>query len=478
VFLPFHSTPHHTMIPTFLIGLMLTSALASPYPDRIFNSRNIVRNNDRRARQLLPAGFRNGQALNNGAVVRRKVLRRGRGNIALAPAPLPLAAARVPIGPVTLHQHQHAGPLVAAPAPFVRVQAAPAQFTAVRAPLGQRAPLLFRNPAPAPVVAVHHHGHPALAPAFVPPPQLVAQVAAPLPVPAPVAQVAVPVQQEEPVILAVARDTNEAPTLEYGAPSTIAPEVRVEQIYGAPAEETREVEQGYGAPVEVVEVRQEYLPAVEEVFTEASVVAAREGYGAPAEEVLEVRTGYGSPAEEVVEVREGYGAPAEEVVEVRTNYLAAVPTVRAQPKYSASRSSANVKSNNVRSKPISIIRSHFNPPAATSVFDYSFESENGIKQEATGTMRLVDDTEVSVMKGSYGYVGADGKTYTVEWYADETGFHASAPHLPKSVEPNHPEVAAAVRAQLAFAADEDARAATRGADSLASYADDSLASYN
>jgi len=44
----------------------------------------------------------------------------------------------------------------------------------------------------------------------------------------------------------------------------------------------------------------------------------------------------------------------------------------------------------------------------------------------------------------------------VEWYADETGFHPSAPFLPKSVEPNHPEVAAAVKAQLEFAASEDA----------------------
>ena len=33
-------------------------------------------------------------------------------------------------------------------------------------------------------------------------------------------------------------------------------------------------------------------------------------------------------------------------------------------------------------------------------------------------------------------------------YADETGFHPSAPHLPKSVVPNHPEVQAAVDAQL------------------------------
>ena len=71
----------------------------------------------------------------------------------------------------------------------------------------------------------------------------------------------------------------------------------------------------------------------------------------------------------------------------------------------------------------------------------------------------------------------------VEWFADETGFHPSAPFLPKSVEPNHPEVAAAVsqvilrisdlsgshrchvntvdlqvRAQLEFAASEEAGA--------------------
>ena len=61
-----------------------------------------------------------------------------------------------------------------------------------------------------------------------------------------------------------------------------------------------------------------------------------------------------------------------------------------------------------------------------------------------------------VMRGSYSYVGPDGNTYLVDWYADETGFHPTAPHLPQSVVPNHPEVAAAVEAQLRFSADEDA----------------------
>lgn len=71
------------------------------------------------------------------------------------------------------------------------------------------------------------------------------------------------------------------------------------------------------------------------------------------------------------------------------------------------------------------------------------------------------------MKGSYSYVGTDGLPYVVDWYADETGFHPSAPHLPQSVLPDHPEVAEAVAAQLRFAAEEDALAASASSRSEA-----------
>lgn len=120
----------------------------------------------------------------------------------------------------------------------------------------------------------------------------------------------------------------------------------------------------------------------------------------------------------------------------------------------------------IRSEPIAIIRSVLNAPdtvlAKKDGWDYSYESANGIKQEATGNLRLIDDTQVSVMRGSYQFLGVDNVVYNVEWYADETGFHATAPHLPQNVVPNHPEVAAAVKAQIAFAAAEDRASASSG----------------
>ena len=69
-------------------------------------------------------------------------------------------------------------------------------------------------------------------------------------------------------------------------------------------------------------------------------------------------------------------------------------------------------------------------------------------------MKTVGEDEVMTMRGSYQYIGADGLTYTVNWEADELGFRAEAPHLPKPVEIPFPEQAAAVEAQLRFAASE------------------------
>ncbi|CAB4060126.1 unnamed protein product [Lepeophtheirus salmonis] len=92
---------------------------------------------------------------------------------------------------------------------------------------------------------------------------------------------------------------------------------------------------------------------------------------------------------------------------------------------------------------VNILNEHFNAPGTIGEndFDFSFESENGIRQET----------------GSYSYVGPDGQNYVVDWYADETGYHPSAPHLPREVSIPYPEIADAVNSQITFAAEEEAK---------------------
>uniref|UniRef100_A0A0K2ULH1 Cuticle protein CP14.6 n=1 Tax=Lepeophtheirus salmonis TaxID=72036 RepID=A0A0K2ULH1_LEPSM len=110
---------------------------------------------------------------------------------------------------------------------------------------------------------------------------------------------------------------------------------------------------------------------------------------------------------------------------------------------------------------VAIISESNNAPGTlgdNSDFDNSFESENGIRQESSGSTVSIGEDSVVVMKGSYEYIGDDGQTYVVDWIADENGFQPSAPHLPKEVPIPFPEIAEAVEAQIAFAAQEDAAA--------------------
>merc|ERR1712212_91786 len=158
---------------------------------------------------------------------------------------------------------------------------------------------------------------------------------------------------------------------------------------------------------------------------------------------------FGMPSKLGRQARQGYLAPQAE-------YGVAAPVAQASQVVTSARAAPVA-----RAKPIAITRSSFDGPLPT--FRYSYETENDIQQSAEGELRLVDDSEVMVVRGSYSYPGTDGLTYVVDWYADETGFHPSAPHLPEP----------AVEAQLRFAAEERAAAAsntiTRVVEPLAGY---------
>lgn len=63
---------------------------------------------------------------------------------------------------------------------------------------------------------------------------------------------------------------------------------------------------------------------------------------------------------------------------------------------------------------------------AAGNFAANYETSNNIKSDVTGSLKeLTSENGTksfgSVQKGSYSYVGDDGKTYAVTWIADENG---------------------------------------------------------
>ncbi|XP_013187051.1 larval cuticle protein 1 [Amyelois transitella] len=86
-------------------------------------------------------------------------------------------------------------------------------------------------------------------------------------------------------------------------------------------------------------------------------------------------------------------------------------------------------------EPPKILRSEFEQqPEGGYVF--SFETENGINRNENGELKEVLDEEnkphnVVIVRGSYTYTNSEGKPETVNYFADETGFHAEGDSIPK-----------------------------------------------
>jgi len=263
--------------------------------------------------------------------------------------------------------------------------------------------------------------------------------------------------------------------------------------------------------------QQSYLAPLEDREVSASSVIS--SYGSPGEDILgeaseavslysspsEVVSDYSSPRGEIISspsnVVSDYSSPQGKIIssssDLVSDYSSPQGKIISSPDYSEiifspssvsqdynslssygvsddeDTASSNVARVEVRAEPIAIVRSEYTGPNDGN-YHYAYETANGITQDVTGEMRVVDDAQVYVMRGSYSYTGDDGLPYVVDWYADETGYHPSAPHLPKSVQPVTDQVRQAVEQQLRFAAQEDAAAAAASANNVVYAAPDEV----
>ncbi|XP_059060104.1 larval cuticle protein 1-like [Achroia grisella] len=86
-------------------------------------------------------------------------------------------------------------------------------------------------------------------------------------------------------------------------------------------------------------------------------------------------------------------------------------------------------------EPPQILRSSFDQQPEGG-YVYNFETEDGIIRNENGELKQVLDEEnkprnVVIVRGSYSYTNPEGKPETVNYYADETGFHAEGDSIPK-----------------------------------------------
>uniref|UniRef100_R4G3X3 Putative cuticle protein 78e n=1 Tax=Rhodnius prolixus TaxID=13249 RepID=R4G3X3_RHOPR len=65
-------------------------------------------------------------------------------------------------------------------------------------------------------------------------------------------------------------------------------------------------------------------------------------------------------------------------------------------------------------------------------YNYNFEGGDGTRAEQTGQLKTIGNEAGEVSQGSYSYVGDDGKTYSISYIADETGYHPVGEHLPQA----------------------------------------------
>ena len=77
-------------------------------------------------------------------------------------------------------------------------------------------------------------------------------------------------------------------------------------------------------------------------------------------------------------------------------------------------------------------------------YNFSYDTENGISVSESGRPQGTGQAQSEVVQGRYSYTAPDGSPITVEYTADENGFHPQGAHLPTP-----PPIPEAIRRALA-----------------------------
>ncbi|EFN60843.1 Endocuticle structural glycoprotein SgAbd-1, partial [Camponotus floridanus] len=108
------------------------------------------------------------------------------------------------------------------------------------------------------------------------------------------------------------------------------------------------------------------------------------------------------------------------------------PQPQPQPQYSSA------------GKPFIGIRSQQKDTSPDGSYTFSYETENGISVSESGYPQAGPQGQTEVVQGRFSYPAPDGTPITIEYTADENGFHAQGAHIPTP-----PPIPEAIRRALA-----------------------------
>lgn len=67
----------------------------------------------------------------------------------------------------------------------------------------------------------------------------------------------------------------------------------------------------------------------------------------------------------------------------------------------------------------------------TDGYNFALQTSDGTNREESGSLKNAGaEDEALVVRGSFSWVAPDGQTYSINFVADETGYHPEGAHIP------------------------------------------------